>query len=141
SFPESNPEHSGIGLTPKHLAYVIYTSGSSGSPKGVAIEHRNAVNFICWAQMSFSGDVLENTLFSTSLNFDLAVYECFVPITVGATTMLVQNVLDLGRMPLDITLINTVPSAMQALVDSGTIPRAVRRVNLAGEALKSELVE
>src|SRR5947199_4113394 len=55
--------------------------------------------------------------------------------------MLVQNVLDLGRMPLDITLINTVPSAMQALVDSGTIPRAVRRVNLAGEALKSELVE
>src|SRR4029077_14358618 len=38
SFPESNPEHTGIGLTPKHLAYVIYTSGSSGNPKGVAIE-------------------------------------------------------------------------------------------------------
>jgi non-ribosomal peptide synthetase component F len=34
----------------KNLAYVIYTSGSSGVPKGVAIEHRNAVAFLYWGQ-------------------------------------------------------------------------------------------
>jgi non-ribosomal peptide synthetase component F len=31
-------------VTPDNLAYVIYTSGSTGQPKGVAIEHRGAVN-------------------------------------------------------------------------------------------------
>src|SRR5689334_22356253 len=141
SFPESNPEHTSIGLTPRHLAYVIYTSGSSGSPKGVAIEHRNAVNFVCWAQKSFSGDVLENTLFSTSLNFDLAVYECFVPITVGARVWIVPNALDLARRQADVTLINTVPSAIKALLEVGGVPRTVRVINLAGEPLKRALVE
>ncbi|PYP88164.1 MAG: non-ribosomal peptide synthetase, partial [Candidatus Angelobacter sp. Gp1-AA117] len=141
SFPESNPEHTSIGLTPKHLAYVIYTSGSTGSPKGVAIEHRNAVNFVYWAQMSFSGDALESTLFSTSLNFDLAVYECFVPITVGAKVCIVPNALDLARRQVDVTLINTVPSAMKALLEVDGVPKTVRVINLAGEPLKRTLVE
>ena len=43
-------------------------------PKGVAIEHRNAVNFVCWAQSLFPVDVLESTCFPASLNFDLAVW-------------------------------------------------------------------
>jgi amino acid adenylation domain-containing protein len=141
SFSESNPEHTSIGLTPKHLAYVIYTSGSTGQPKGVAIEHRNAVNFVYWAQMSFSGDVLESTLFSTSLNFDLAVYECFVPITVGARVCIVPNALDLARRQVDVTLINTVPSAMKALLEVDGVPKTVRVINLAGEPLKRTLVE
>jgi len=141
SFSEGNPEHTGIGLTPKHLAYVIYTSGSSGSPKGVAIEHRNAVNFVYWAQQCFSGDVLENTLFSTSLNFDLAVYECFVPLTVGARVWIVPNALDLARRQADVTLINTVPSAMKALLEVDGVPKTVRVINLAGEPLKRALVE
>ena len=67
------------------------------------------MNFVCWAQMSFSGDVLESTLFSTSLNFDLAVYECFVPMTVGARVWIVPNALDLARRQVDVTLINTCP--------------------------------
>src|SRR5262249_60791820 len=136
SFSESNPEHTSIGLTPKHLAYVIYTSGSSGSPKGVAIEHSNAVTFVYWVQMPFSRDVLESTLFSTSLNFDLAVYECFVPITVGARVWIVPNALDLARRQVDVTLINTVPSAMKALLEVDGVPRTVRVINLAGEPLK-----
>ncbi|MCE0465021.1 AMP-binding protein, partial [Pseudomonas uvaldensis] len=66
-----------------HLAYVIYTSGSTGLPKGVMIEHRNTVNFLTWAHRSFDTNTLSKTLFSTSLNFDLAVYECFAPLTCG----------------------------------------------------------
>ncbi|PBP51622.1 AMP-binding protein, partial [Pseudomonas syringae] len=62
------------GLTSAHLAYLIYTSGSTGLPKGVMIEHRNTVNFLTWAHKAFDGSALEKTLFSTSLNFDLAVY-------------------------------------------------------------------
>src|SRR5271165_5518779 len=41
---DENLEAGALGLRPDHLAYVIYTSGSTGEPKGVAIEHRNAVN-------------------------------------------------------------------------------------------------
>ncbi|MCI0998449.1 AMP-binding protein, partial [Pseudomonas corrugata] len=70
----SNPEIA--ELTSAHLAYVIYTSGSTGLPKGVMIEHRNTVNFLTWAHRSFDAQTLSKTLFSTSLNFDLAVYEC-----------------------------------------------------------------
>ena len=99
------------------------------------------MNFVYWAQMSFSGDVLESTLFSTSLNFDLAVYECFVPITVGARVRIVPNALDLARRQVDVTLINTVPSAMEALLEVDGVPKTVRVINLAGEQLKRTLVE
>jgi len=71
----------GLGLESHHLAYLIYTSGSTGQPKGVMIEHRNTVNLICWARYAFDGNAYERSLFSTSLNFDLSVYECFVPLT------------------------------------------------------------
>jgi amino acid adenylation domain-containing protein len=144
--PTTNPEPASIGLTAKHLAYVIYTSGSTGLPKGVGVEHRNAVNFILWGKRSFTSDDLECTLFSTSLNFDLAVYECFVPLTTGATVRIVRDVLDIARnpvarAPIDVTLINTVPSAMNALVEAGGLPKSVRLINLAGEPLKRTLVE
>jgi non-ribosomal peptide synthetase component F len=86
---ETNPERASLGLTPEHLAYVIYTSGSTGVPKGVMLEHRNTVNLICWARQVFSDEVLARTLFSTSLNFDLAVYECFVPLTSGGSIRVV----------------------------------------------------
>jgi amino acid adenylation domain-containing protein len=139
--PTTNPDPDSMGLTAQHLAYIIYTSGSTGQPKGVGIEHGNAVNFISWAKRSFTSDDLERTLFSTSLNFDLAVYECFVPLTVGTTVKIVRDVLDMARARIDVTLINTVPSAMSALVEAGGLPSSVRLINLAGEPLKRTLVE
>ncbi|MCF5211416.1 AMP-binding protein, partial [Pseudomonas syringae] len=78
------------GLTSAHLAYLIYTSGSTGLPKGVMIEHRNTVNFLTWAHSAFDASALEKTLFSTSLNFDLAVYECFAPLTSGGSIEIVK---------------------------------------------------
>ncbi len=135
----SNPEIS--GLTSSHLAYVIYTSGSTGLPKGVMIEHRNTVNFLTWAHRSFDDVTLSKTLFSTSLNFDLAVYECFAPLTSGGSIDVVTNVLELQQGEHDITLINTVPSALKALLESGGLGEGVDTVNVAGEALKRSLVE
>ncbi|WP_346418558.1 amino acid adenylation domain-containing protein, partial [Pseudomonas syringae] len=128
-------------LTPAHLAYVIYTSGSTGLPKGVMIEHRNTVNFLTWAHQSFDSTVLAKTLFSTSLNFDLAVYECFAPLTSGGSIDVVTDVLELRQGNHDVTLINTVPSALKALLESGGLRESVHTVNVAGEALKRSLVE
>jgi non-ribosomal peptide synthetase component F len=72
--PTHNPNPQALGLTARNLAYVIYTSGSTGQPKGVAIEHRNTVNFIEWARRAPVSEGLDVTLLSTSINFDLAVY-------------------------------------------------------------------
>ncbi len=139
--PDGNPARAETGLTSSHLAYLIYTSGSSGQPKGVAIEHRNTVNFICWAQSAFSAEVMKHTLFATSVNFDLAIYECFVPLSRGTSIRIVRDVLDQGHAPIDLTLINTVPSAMNALLDANQVPATMRMINLAGEPLKKALVE
>ncbi|MFN9546793.1 MAG: non-ribosomal peptide synthetase, partial [Cyanobacteriota bacterium] len=137
----TNLEPTALGLGPNHLAYVIYTSGSTGRPKGVMIEHCHAVNFIAWARQEFSLEELRRTLFATSINFDLAVFECFVPLSVGGASVIARNVIDAGPALAEVTLINTVPSAMDTLLRSGTLPPNVRTVNLAGEPLRQELAE
>lgn len=129
------------GIDSTDLAYVIYTSGSTGQPKGVAIEHRNAVNLICWASSAIEQARFGRTLAATSLNFDLSVYECFVPLSIGGSVEVVRNALALIDRPVDVTLINTVPSAIRAVADAGAIHSNTRVVNLAGEALKKEVVE
>ncbi len=127
---------------PKNLAYVIYTSGSTGRPKGVAIEHRSTVAMLYWAKDVFSEDIA-GTLASTSLCFDLSVFELFVPLSFGGTIILAKNALELPDLAAAnrVTLINTVPSAMTALLKMNGVPESVRTVNLAGEPLSTQLVK
>ncbi len=127
---------------PNNLAYVIYTSGSTGRPKGVAIEHRNAVAFLSWANSVFSAEQLKCTVASTSVCFDLSVFEVFAPLSCGGTVLLVENILRLPTAPAanQATLINTVPSAIVELLRIKGIPASVRTVNLAGELLKTSIV-
>jgi amino acid adenylation domain-containing protein len=129
-----------IGL--ENLAYVLFTSGSTGRPKGVALEHRSAVTFVQWAQTVFSPEELAGVLLSTSVCFDLSIFEIFVTLSVGGTIVLVQNALYLPSAEArnEVTLINTVPSAMAELVRMQAVPASVRTVNLAGEALPETLV-
>jgi amino acid adenylation domain-containing protein len=124
-----------------NLAYVIYTSGSTGTPKGVAIEHRNTVALLNWAKDVFTSDELAGVLASTSICFDLFVFELFVPLSWGGKILLVENTLSLREVSTKgITLVNTVPSAMAALLAAGALRESVRVVNLAGEPLRPELV-
>jgi amino acid adenylation domain-containing protein len=125
----------------ENLSYVIYTSGSTGTPKGVAIEHRNTVALLHWAKEVFTADEIAGVLASTSICFDLSVFELFVPLSWGGKIILVENALSL-REAADkgITLVNTVPSAMATLLGAGALPESVRVVNLAGEPLCRELV-
>src|SRR5947207_3034666 len=125
------------------LAYILHTSGSTGVPKGVAIEHRSAVNFISWAQREFTRDELAGVLFSTSLCFDLSVVELFATLCSGGKVIIAQNALELLKLPAkdEVTLINTVPSAIAELLRLNDIPSSVRAVNLAGEPLKPPLMD
>ncbi|HZQ95824.1 MAG TPA: amino acid adenylation domain-containing protein [Candidatus Sulfotelmatobacter sp.] len=132
-----------VPAQPHNLAYVLFTSGSTGSPKGVALEHRNALNFVQWAQTVFSREELAGTLFGTSVCFDLSIFEIFVPWSVGGTVIVAASPLSLPELPTagEVTLINTVPTAMAELLRSGSVPGSVLTVNLAGEALPSSLVK
>lgn len=135
-----NPE---TEIREDNLAYIIYTSGSTGRPKGVAIEHRSAVTFMSWAAGVFGHEVLGGVLASTSICFDLSVFEIFVPLTQGGKVILVRNALHLPLVPTsqEVILINTVPSAITELLRINAIPPSVKVVNLAGEALPSQLVQ
>ncbi|NEP12786.1 MAG: amino acid adenylation domain-containing protein [Symploca sp. SIO2C1] len=126
-----------------NLAYVLYTSGSTGRPKGVAIEHRSPVSLLSWATEVFSPEQLAGVLASTSICFDLSVFELFVPLSWGGKVILAENALHLPTLPAaeQVTLINTVPSAARELIRSNGIPAEVATVNLAGEPLDQQLVE
>ena len=128
---------------PHQLAYLIYTSGSTGRPKGILIEHRNAVSLLAWARTVYVTEDLAVTLASTSFCFDLSVFEVFLPLSCGGTVVLAENALSLSGHPWRerITLVNTVPSVMDELVRSATLPSSVKVVNLAGEPLKAALVD
>ena len=108
-------------VKPDNLAYVIYTSGSTGKPKGVAIEHRNTVAFLYWAKNVFTNEELAGVLASTSICFDLSVFELFVPLSWGGKAILAENALHLHSITEknEVTLINTVPSVMAELLADG----------------------
>ncbi|GCF08003.1 non-ribosomal peptide synthetase [Dictyobacter arantiisoli] len=128
---------------PANLAYIIYTSGSTGRPKGVAIQHSSACSFVEWAGEVFTESVLAGVLATTSICFDLSIFEIFVPLSYGGTVILAENLLQLPELGAAerITLINTVPSVMTALLNIGRLPSSIRTVNLAGESLPLRLVQ
>src|SRR5207249_402652 len=138
--PEDNPR---TGVLPENLAYVIYNSDSTGRPKGAAIEHRSTVSLLHWAREAFGEEVLSGVLASSSVCFDSSVLEIFAPLSWGGTIILAENALHLpslaGRD--QVRLVNTVPSAIAELVRAGAVPASVRTVSLAGEALRTPLVQ
>jgi amino acid adenylation domain-containing protein len=137
--PDCRPAPAAV---PGNLAYVIYTSGSTGRPKGVAIAHRSAAVLVEWARGAFAPGELAAVLASTSICFDLSVFELFVPLACGGSVVLAENALELPRLEAaGVTLVNTVPSAAAELVRSAGLPPSVRTVCLAGEPLSRALVD
>lgn len=134
---EHNPK---LCQSSEQLAYVIYTSGSTGNPKGVAIRHRNTCAMLHWARSIYSDIELSRVLASTSLNFDLSVFELFVPLCFGFQTIIVKNILTLFESDINVSLINTVPSAIRLLIDQDAIPANVETINLAGEPLTANII-
>ncbi|WP_186062490.1 non-ribosomal peptide synthetase [Burkholderia gladioli] len=127
----------------EHLSHVIYTSGSTGRPKGTAIRHSSSAAFVAWALRAFEPAELERVLASTSVCFDLSIFEIFAPLSCGGSVWLVEDILALAAEPAryPVTLINTVPSAIAELDRQDAIPASVKVINLAGEALQNPLVQ
>lgn len=147
--PESgmNPD---LPLSPDHLAYVIYTSGSTGVPKGVAITHRNVVNYT--RALCRQLDVQEPLHFATvsTLSADLgntAIFPCLV--SGGCLHVITYETATDGQLfstylahhPIDVLKI--VPSHFKALVATANgghvFPR--KYLVLGGERLAYELAD
>ncbi|HEY9420993.1 MAG TPA: amino acid adenylation domain-containing protein, partial [Thermoanaerobaculia bacterium] len=139
--PADLPELEPLPVRMGRLAYVIYTSGSTGRPKGVAIEHRSVSALMHWSRENFSAEELAGVLASTSICFDMSVFELFAPLAWGGTVILAENALALPELPAkdEVTLIDTVPSAMAELLRQGAVPKSVKTVNLGGEPLRGVL--
>ncbi|WP_226505669.1 non-ribosomal peptide synthetase [Pseudomonas sp. MWU16-30317] len=139
----SGPGNLDLGCVAADLAYCIYTSGSTGTPKGVMIEHGNVAALVQWSASVYSRDDLQGVLAATSICFDLSAWELFVTLGLGGSVILANNALQLPELPARdrVRLINTVPSVIRTLCDTGQIPASVRIINTAGEALKQTVVD
>jgi amino acid adenylation domain-containing protein len=72
-------------------AYVIFTSGTTGTPKGVLVNHKSAVNLIEWVNKTFEISKNDKLLWVTNLSFDLSVYDIFGILAAGASIRIVSE--------------------------------------------------
>ncbi|MBE8597095.1 non-ribosomal peptide synthetase [Xenorhabdus sp. BG5] len=142
-----------VDLSKLHAtAYILFTSGSTGQPKGVAISHANAAHLMRWANLEYRYEQLAVTLAVTPITFDLSVFEMFAPLVAGASVKMIHSVIDIIDQPSimeDVTLLNTVPSAAEALIQHNSLQQSglqgntqkngLKVINLAGEPLTRDL--
>ncbi len=134
------------GALPENLAYVLYTSGSTGRPKGVQIPHRAVVNFLGSMQERLSLDGDDTLLAVTSLSFDIAGLELFLPLAVGARVAIAtrEETQDGARLAAALraagaTVLQATPTTWRLLADSGWTVEDGLRGLCGGEALPREL--
>jgi amino acid adenylation domain-containing protein len=131
----------------EQLAYVIYTSGSTGKPKGVQISHRALVNFL-WTMRERPGLDGEDVLVAvTTLSFDIAGLELYLPLIVGARIVLAREETANPRALASLldrvgaTVMQATPTTWRLLLDSGWEGRGGLKALCGGEALPLSLAD
>ncbi|MDJ0658849.1 MAG: amino acid adenylation domain-containing protein [Crocosphaera sp.] len=134
--------------TPDNLAYIIYTSGSTGKPKGVQISHQAIVNFL-WSMAQQPGINSHDVLLSvTTLSFDIAGLEIFLPLITGATVVLVSRETAIDGIALsqkidqcNANIMQATPATWQMLIDAEWKGKKDLKVLCGGEALSPTLAK
>ncbi|MFJ9528252.1 amino acid adenylation domain-containing protein [Streptomyces cyaneofuscatus] len=85
------PELPGLAPEPEATAYVIHTSGSTGNPKGVVVTHRALANLLDAVAETLASGPGHRLLAVTTVSFDIAALELFVPLVTGAAVVLAQR--------------------------------------------------
>ena len=142
-YPDTNEP---VTVSDTDLAYVIYTSGSTGQPKGVMIPRRALNNVLCsvrdWFQLG-SQDVL---LALTTIAFDIAGVDLWLPLLVGARLLMVERATALDEQLLQdiihregVTFLQCTPPSWKLLIDSGWQGKADLLAVCTGEAMPADL--
>ncbi|BAY48986.1 amino acid adenylation domain protein [Scytonema sp. HK-05] len=132
--------------TTENLVYAIYTSGSTGQPKGVQITHGALVNFLSTMRLTL-GLTQEDILLSvTTLSFDIAALELYVPLIVGARLVVVsREVATDGTQLLEqladskSTVMQATPATWRLLLAAGWDGHSQLKILCGGEALDRSL--
>ncbi|MFH8347416.1 amino acid adenylation domain-containing protein [Streptomyces sp. NPDC018045] len=135
------------------LAYVIYTSGTTGAPKGVAVEHRNAVRLFEQAQPRFAFDHRDSWTLFHSISFDFSVWEIWGALLYGGRLVLPPEAVSRSPALLvsllrseRVTILNQTPSAFRQLLtvlpsgENSTAGLALRLVLFGGERLDPHML-
>jgi amino acid adenylation domain-containing protein len=133
---------------PEDLAYILYTSGSTGKPKGVQIPHRALVNLLCSMRREPGIGPDDVLLAVTTLSFDIAGLELFLPLIAGATIVMAasQQAADGTQLRELIaasraTLMQATPVTWRMLIEAGWKGTPGLRVLCGGEPLKRQLAD
>jgi amino acid adenylation domain-containing protein len=133
-------------VTPSQLVYILFTSGSTGRPKGVEITRGALANFLGSMARTPGMAEHERLLAITTTAFDIAGLELFLPLCVGATTVIVDR--ESARDPRklrqrlekgDITLMQATPATWRLLLEAGWCGDGKLRMICGGEALSPTL--
>ncbi|MEO0869968.1 MAG: amino acid adenylation domain-containing protein, partial [Cyanobacteria bacterium J06642_11] len=135
-----------VEVDSKNLAYVIYTSGSTGKPKGVQIPQRALINFLNSMHLTL-GMTEEDLLLSvTTLSFDIAALEVFLPLITGARLVLMSRDVAMDGSQLlerlstsNATFMQATPATWRLLLAAGWQGGQPLKVLCGGEALDNSL--
>ncbi|MEY9360079.1 amino acid adenylation domain-containing protein [Bradyrhizobium yuanmingense] len=142
-----NADNLDVAVHGESLAYVIYTSGSTGLPKGVMVRHDAVTNFLATMAEQPGMTAGDRVLGLTSLSFDIAVLELWLPLTIGACVVLADRAAAHDPAKLKaivqrhgVSVIQATPSTWRMLLDhDGPALPASCRVLCGGEALPPDL--
>ncbi|OJF15797.1 non-ribosomal peptide synthetase [Couchioplanes caeruleus] len=145
--PATKPDPS-VPPGPENASYVLYTSGSTGRPKGVVVTRGNLRNFVLDMRDRTAMTPDDRLLAVTTVGFDIAHLELFVPLISGATVVLADKELvhdpqELRRVVHDegVTVVQATPSLWRGVVEGAPDVLARVRVLVGGEALPADLAE
>ncbi len=125
-------------------AYAVFTSGTTGAPKCVLVSQSSLANELAWRRQEIELNPSDRVLQTIPLAFDPSFWQCFGALTAGAGVVL--PVLDMGSRPRDIvdaaiqhsaTIVDLVPSLLEALTDEDLAELPARIVFCGGEALSA----
>ncbi|SAL01897.1 non-ribosomal peptide synthetase [Caballeronia pedi] len=138
-----------VRIYPSQLAYVIYTSGSTGKPKGVGVSHDALARFLASMRARPGIGADDVCLSVTTLSFDIAALELYLPLIAGARIELASrdDVTDGERLAALIsrsgaTMMQATPMGWKVLLEGGwqgTAPGRGFKALCGGEALPREL--
>jgi amino acid adenylation domain-containing protein len=135
-----------VAVSPEALAYTIYTSGSTGKPKGVEVTHQNVVNLLSSMAKKPGLAARDRLLAVTTLSFDIAGLELFLPLVVGAQVVLAgkETTVD-GSLLLKLartsgaTVMQATPATWRLMLEAGWNGTPTLKILCGGEALPREL--